>query len=47
LTHALPLGAQEFGVAPCMLPMLLFRPAGIMDGHQIPAFRTRPRSPLF
>jgi branched-chain amino acid transport system permease protein len=37
VTLAVPLGAQELGVALIMLLILIFRPAGIMGGHEIPS----------
>jgi branched-chain amino acid transport system permease protein len=37
VTLAVPLGAQELGVALLMLLILIFRPAGIMGGHEIPS----------
>lgn len=37
MTLSVPLGAQELGVAVVMLAILIFRPSGIMGGHEIPS----------
>jgi branched-chain amino acid transport system permease protein len=36
-TVAVPLGAQELGIAVVMLLILIFRPQGLMGGHEIPS----------
>jgi branched-chain amino acid transport system permease protein len=44
-TVAVPLGAQELGIAVVMLLILIFRPSGIMSGREIPSpFESRRRT---
>ena len=45
VTLSVPLGAEELGVALLMLLILIFRPAGIMGGREIPSpFEARRRA---